>query len=355
MRVTRTSVPRAAAGPGTASRSPQLTSVAPRRRLDVRHDRGLPRTAASSLSSDAMAQELSQEAYDRLTAELEELRTHGRIEMADKIERAREHGDLKENAEYHAAKEEKAKMEARVAQLFGILEDAVIVEIGGATDEVRVGTVAYRDPFLAERGLWDHAADRYSAAVTLHEIVTGIRPGRGSDGAIEIAAERLREARAVLRVDQAPEPRPDRVRERAAQEGARDPVAEPPRAGHQRAAPIVREAREGALNARLPGRDRLRAREVLIAHLAHPPAVDALRHERVDARLDRAREARRERAHHVHVLVVERRRLQTIEGRSQHALRRIVALTGGGAEGSPSRVLTISCHFGTSDAIDTSF
>jgi transcription elongation factor GreA len=88
-----------------------------------------------------MAQELSQDAYDRLTAELEELRTHGRIEMADRIERAREHGDLKENAEYHAAKEEKAKMEARVAQLFGILEDAVIVEIGGESDEVRVGTV----------------------------------------------------------------------------------------------------------------------------------------------------------------------------------------------------------------------
>ena len=88
-----------------------------------------------------MAQELSQDAYDRLTAELEDLRTRGRIEMADRIERAREHGDLKENAEYHAAKEEKAKMEARVAQLFGILEDAVIVEIGGATDEVRIGTI----------------------------------------------------------------------------------------------------------------------------------------------------------------------------------------------------------------------
>jgi transcription elongation factor GreA len=61
--------------------------------------------------------------------------------MADRIERAREHGDLKENAEYHAAKEEKAKMEARIAQLFGILEDAQIVEIGGATDEVRIGTI----------------------------------------------------------------------------------------------------------------------------------------------------------------------------------------------------------------------
>ncbi len=88
-----------------------------------------------------MAQELSQDAHDRLTAELEDLRTRGRIEMADRIERAREHGDLKENAEYHAAKEEKAKMEARIAQLFGILEDAVIVEIGGDSDEVRIGTI----------------------------------------------------------------------------------------------------------------------------------------------------------------------------------------------------------------------
>ncbi len=87
-----------------------------------------------------MAHELSQDAHDRLTAELEQLRTHGRIEMADRIERAREHGDLKENAEYHAAKEEKAKMEARIAQLFGILENAVIVE-GGGSDEVRTGSV----------------------------------------------------------------------------------------------------------------------------------------------------------------------------------------------------------------------
>lgn len=87
-----------------------------------------------------MAHELSQDAFDRLTAELEDLRTRGRIEMADRIERAREHGDLKENAEYHAAKEEKSKMEARIAQLFGLLEDVVIVESGGS-DEVRTGSV----------------------------------------------------------------------------------------------------------------------------------------------------------------------------------------------------------------------
>jgi transcription elongation factor GreA len=86
--------------------------------------------------------ELSQAAYDRLAAELEELRTHGRIELADRIERAREHGDLRENAEYHAAKEEKAKMEARIAKIAGILENAVIVE-GGGSHVVRAGSVVH--------------------------------------------------------------------------------------------------------------------------------------------------------------------------------------------------------------------
>ena len=95
----------------------------------------------------ANTHELSQAAHDRLVAELEELRTHGRIELADKIERAREHGDLKENAEYHAAKEEKAKMEGRVAQLFGILENAVIVDSsgGGVAQPGSIVTLRYED------------------------------------------------------------------------------------------------------------------------------------------------------------------------------------------------------------------
>ena len=74
---------------------------------------------------------LTQAAHDRLVAELEELRTVGRIELANRIEEARSHGDLKENAEYHSAKEEKAKMEARVARIFSILEHHEIVESGG--------------------------------------------------------------------------------------------------------------------------------------------------------------------------------------------------------------------------------
>lgn len=104
----------------------------------MRH--GTHATSAAYAGRMANPHELSQAAYDRLVEELENLRTHGRIELADRIERAREHGDLKENAEYHAAKEEKAKMEGRVAQLFGIIENAVIVDNSGA-DEVLVGAI----------------------------------------------------------------------------------------------------------------------------------------------------------------------------------------------------------------------
>jgi transcription elongation factor GreA len=90
---------------------------------------------------------LSQAAHDRLVAELEELRTVGRIEMADRIERARELGDLKENAEYHSAKEEKSKMEARVARIFSILENHEIVELGGEglIDVGAIVTLRYDD------------------------------------------------------------------------------------------------------------------------------------------------------------------------------------------------------------------
>nr|MCS5676873.1 transcription elongation factor GreA [Acidimicrobiales bacterium] len=54
----------------------------------------------------ADVQQFSQEAHDRLVAELEDLTTRGRIDLARKIEVARELGDLSENGDYHAAKEE---------------------------------------------------------------------------------------------------------------------------------------------------------------------------------------------------------------------------------------------------------
>lgn len=72
--------------------------------------------------------QLSQAAFDKLQAEFDDLTTRGRIEVANKIERAREEGDLKENAGYHAAKDEQGHMEGRIRQLEHLLENAEIVE-----------------------------------------------------------------------------------------------------------------------------------------------------------------------------------------------------------------------------------
>jgi len=71
---------------------------------------------------------LSASAYERLKAEFEDLTTRGRIDVANKIERAREEGDLKENAGYHAAKDEQGHMEGRIRQLEHLLENAEIVD-----------------------------------------------------------------------------------------------------------------------------------------------------------------------------------------------------------------------------------
>jgi serine/threonine protein kinase len=64
-------------------------------------------------------------------------------------------------------------------------------------EQINAGTPVYRDPFLHERGAWDEAADRWSVAVTLHEMLTGVRPrwsagsAAATEGGITIEAERL--------------------------------------------------------------------------------------------------------------------------------------------------------------------
>ncbi|MDP8977681.1 MAG: transcription elongation factor GreA [Actinomycetota bacterium] len=71
---------------------------------------------------------LSRSAYERLRAELEHLTTEGRRQASADIEAARAHGDLRENAEYHSAKEEQGKMEARIRQLDDMLRRAQVGE-----------------------------------------------------------------------------------------------------------------------------------------------------------------------------------------------------------------------------------
>lgn len=72
---------------------------------------------------------LSRAAHQRLVDEYDDLTTRGRIEVAQKIERARELGDLSENGDYHAAKDEQGHMEGRIRHLEAILEHCEIVEV----------------------------------------------------------------------------------------------------------------------------------------------------------------------------------------------------------------------------------
>ena len=83
---------------------------------------------------------LTQEAADRLSAELTQLETVGRSEVIRKIEAARAEGDLKENGGYHAAREEQGKMEARIRQLKALLENAEIgAPVGSDTGQIGPG------------------------------------------------------------------------------------------------------------------------------------------------------------------------------------------------------------------------
>src|SRR2546430_7932593 len=89
---------------------------------------------------------MTAEEFENVRRELRELESSGRAAMAARIKTAREWGDLKENAEYHAAKEDQAHLETRIARLRDQVRSAVVVEASGSTDTVEHGsTVAYTD------------------------------------------------------------------------------------------------------------------------------------------------------------------------------------------------------------------
>jgi transcription elongation factor GreA len=107
-----------------------------------------------------------------LRAEIEELEGPSRAEMAARIKTARELGDLKENAEYHIAKEDQAHLETRIKRLRERLRTAVVVEVDGDGDAFAFGrTAEVLDEAKGEVNTWtlvgsteaDLAAGRLSA------------------------------------------------------------------------------------------------------------------------------------------------------------------------------------------------
>ena len=84
---------------------------------------------------------LTQEAYDKLKAELDDLKGPKRQEIIERISAARDEGDLKENGGYHAAKDEQGKQEARIRQLTDLLRKARVGEPPTTVTNAATGTV----------------------------------------------------------------------------------------------------------------------------------------------------------------------------------------------------------------------
>jgi transcription elongation factor GreA len=125
---------------------------------------------------------LSPAAYERLKAELDHLSGPAKRELADKIEVARELGDLKENADYHAAKDQQGLNEARIRQLEAMLKTAVVVD-DVSTDEVGPGlyvtiSIAGDDPEEYLFGSIEEKEDNVlTGASALGQAITGKRVG----------------------------------------------------------------------------------------------------------------------------------------------------------------------------------
>ncbi|MCS7189682.1 MAG: transcription elongation factor GreA [Bacteroidia bacterium] len=88
-----------------------------------------------------MSRILTREAFERLREELHELKTRKRAEVAAAIAEAREKGDLSENAEYKAAREEQRLLEARIAELESLLAESQVID-PSQLDASRIGLLA---------------------------------------------------------------------------------------------------------------------------------------------------------------------------------------------------------------------
>jgi transcription elongation factor GreA len=114
---------------------------------------------------------LTLDAYLRLKAELDELKTKGRARIAERLKAAREHGDIRENAEFDAAKNEQALMESRIRNLERMLRDPDIVEAPPSSDVVAPGMLVTLRP-LEE----DEPEDEiYLLAESAEERAPGVR------------------------------------------------------------------------------------------------------------------------------------------------------------------------------------
>jgi transcription elongation factor GreA len=111
------------------------------------------------------------DAYNRLRAELDDLRTNGRAYIAERLRLAREHGDIRENADYDAAKNDQALMESRIRNLERMLRDPEIVEAPVDADAATPGMMITLRPLEDD----EPEEETYLLAESAEERVSGVR------------------------------------------------------------------------------------------------------------------------------------------------------------------------------------
>jgi transcription elongation factor GreA len=130
---------------------------------------------------------ITAEGIAALREEIEQLEGQGRTEMAARIKTARELGDLKENAEYHIAKEDQAHLETKIKRLRERLRTAVVVEVDGGTERFAFGrTAEVLDEEKGAVNTWtlvgsteaDLAAGRLSAESPIGQALLNAEPGK---------------------------------------------------------------------------------------------------------------------------------------------------------------------------------
>jgi transcription elongation factor GreA len=114
---------------------------------------------------------LTLDAYRRLKDELERLTTEGRAHIAERLKTAREHGDIRENAEYDAAKNEQALMESRIRNLERMLRDPDIVEAPVTSEVAAAGVLVTLRPIEDD----DPEDETYLLASSAEERAPGVR------------------------------------------------------------------------------------------------------------------------------------------------------------------------------------
>lgn len=142
-----------------------------------------------------MAEEnvLTQQAYEKLKKEVENLKGPTRLVIAEAIREAKSHGDLRENAAYHEAKLNQARLESRIADLEKMLQLAKIVEGNSDTNSIGMGsTVMLRDlefgDDLKVQIVSSFEADPANDLISISSPMGSALVGKGVDDEVEVEA-----------------------------------------------------------------------------------------------------------------------------------------------------------------------